>query len=588
LTDAVARSFASLTSDNRPAPRTTFEHALHRLLDDLFAAYPVWATGIGFHAYDDRWPDMTEQGRESRLAMLRHHRARLEALDERDLSADERIDRGICLDAIAKLEFEAAELREPAWDPLSWVSLAGNGLFGLLAREFAPWAHRGAALAGRITRLPALLGQARDALHGLPGRPVSLLHTDTALAQLSGIDDLIDQALDEAQRRADEDAALLADLQAAADTARPAIDAFRQLLSDKVRPHAAAEGRLGEALFAAKLRHTLGSEMTPAEVEVKAEQEYARVRSAMAGLARRMWPDWLGDAPLPDSDDDVIRAVLEPIAQQHRRPDELLSWSQAEVARIEEFCRRNEIIGLADEPLEVTWTPVFMRAYGRAFLDSPGPLDKGQRSYYWITPPDESAGPEAVEGYLREDNDRMLTLTAIHEGVPGHYLQLSWANRCPSLARSVFASGTFIEGWAVYVTQVMLDLGLDEDDAALRLTNLKYYLRAVTNALMDVRIHTQGMTEDEAMALMVEGGFQEEDEARAKWLRARLTSTQLSTYFVGSVELVELEQEVRRRQGDAFDYRRHLESVISHGTPPIRWLRRILLADGESREAARA
>jgi uncharacterized protein (DUF885 family) len=577
LADAVARPFVSLAPDTRPTPRSPFDHALHRLLDDLFAALPTWATGIGFHAHDDRWPDMSEQGRQARLAVLRHHRARLEALDEGALSPDERIDRGICLDAIAELEFSTAELREAAWDPLGYVLLCGSGLFALLAREFAPWAHRGAAFVGRVRGLPALLEQARAALHGVAGRPVSLLHTEAALRQLPGIGDLIAQGRTEAARRAQAgDADVVDELAEAATAAQAALAELGRFLADEVKPRAEGEGRLGEELFAAKLRHTLASDMTPAQLEQKAEAEYARVRSEMLALARAMWPDWVGGA-LPADDDALVRGVLDKVAQQHRRPDELLAWCQAEVARIEQFCRERQVIGLADDPLEVTWTPVFMRAYGRAFLDPPGPLDKGLRSYFWITPPDESAGPDAVEGYLREQNDRMLSLLCIHEGVPGHYLQLNWANRCPSLARSVFWSSTFAEGWAVYVTQVMIVLGFGADGPALQMANLKYYLRAVTNALMDVRIHTRGMTEDEAMALMVGGGFQEEDEARAKWLRARVTATQLSTYFVGSLELWEMEAEVRRRQGSAFDYRRHLESVISHGSPPIRWLRRILL-----------
>jgi hypothetical protein len=238
-----------------------------------------------------------------------------------------------------------------------------------------------------------------------------------------------------------------------------------------------------------------------------------------------------------------------------------------------------------------------MRAYGGAFLDSPGPLDKGQSSYFWITPPGDDWEPERTESYLREDNDRMLSLLSIHEGIPGHYLQLAWSNRSPSLTRSVFSNGMFAEGWAVYVTQVMMDLGYGADDPALMLVHWKFYLRAVTNAIIDVLIHTAGMTEQQAMDLMVKGGFQEEQEARAKWLRARLTSTQLSTYYLGSLEMWELELEARRRAAAAagdgasmptarivgglgestgFDYRTHLESVISHGTPPIKWVRRIL------------
>ena len=196
----------------------------------------------------------------------------------------------------------------------------------------------------------------------------------------------------------------------------------------------------------------------------------------------------------------------------------------------------------------------------------------------------------------------MLRLLTIHEAVPGHYLQGVYANRCPSIVRAIFGSGVFAEGWAVYVTQVMMDVGYGADDPALMLVHWKFYLRGVTNAIIDARIHTAGMTEDEAVSMMVDGGFQEYAEARAKYDRARLSSTQLSTYFTGSLEMWDIEREVRRRaalaSGDprgaaavpeprvvggfgetpGFVYRDHLESVIAHGSPPTSLLRRILLA----------
>ena len=259
------------------------------------------------------------------------------------------------------------------------------------------------------------------------------------------------------------------------------------------------------------------------------------------------------------------------------------------------FCRERDLITLPDEPLTITWTPVFLRAAARAFLDSPGPLDRGQKSHFWITPPDEAEGPEAVESYLREENDAALRILSIHEGIPGHYLQLAASNRCPSLARTVFTNGMFAEGWAVYVTQVMFDAGYAADDPGFALAHWKMYLRATVNAILDVETHTGGMTEEQAMALMVEGAWQEQDEARGKWLRARISSTQLSTYFVGSLEMWDLELAVRRARpwprvhgrrmcreqriaggiGDSpgFDQRAHLEPVISHGTPPIKWCR---------------
>jgi hypothetical protein len=279
----------------------------------------------------------------------------------------------------------------------------------------------------------------------------------------------------------------------------------------------------------------------------------------------------------------------------------LLDFCRAELGRIEDFCRERALIGLADDPLDIRWTPVFLRAFGGAMVDWPGPLDRGQKALFMVTPIAEDASAEEAESHLREDNDRMLRLLTIHEAVPGHYLQGVYANRCPSLPRAIFRSGVFAEGWAVYMTQVMIDAGFGADDPALLLTHWKFYLRSITNALIDIGIHTAGMTRDEAIALMVDGGFQEESVARSKFDRARLSSTQLSTYFVGSLAFWDLELDVRRRRAvgaegpeaassipeprvvgglgetPGFAYRDHLEACLAHGAPSMPLLRRLVL-----------
>ena len=302
----------------------------------------------------------------------------------------------------------------------------------------------------------------------------------------------------------------------------------------------------------------------------------------MLRLARELWPAWIGDEPMPDDGDALTRRVLDAIAVDHPKADELLDFCRAENERIEAFIRERDLIGLADDPLQIIWTPPFLRAFGGAMLIPPGPLDRGLDSFFAITPPPDEWTEEQVESFLREYNARQLRLLTIHEAVPGHYLQLAWSNRCDSLPRAVFGSGVFAEGWAVYVTQVMIDAGYGADDPALRLNHWKYFLRAVTNTLMDIRIHTGDMTEDEAMAMMVDGGFQERSEATEKWSRARLSSTQLCEYYLGSVEMTELEREARRRadaDGGEFAWRPFLESVISHGTPPMPVIRDILYGD---------
>ncbi len=580
-----------------------FTDRVEAFLAEFFRLNPTFATAIGEHRYDDRWPDLSVTGRAERAAFTERWLAQFGAMAE--LVPDEAIDRDLLIGELEAARFADTELREDAWNPLDWVYLVGDGLFTLTAREFAPLADRLASTAGRLERLPAVMEAARETLVGHVGRPVGRFQTETALKQSAGIGELIGDAIAAAEAAAPTDpavAAIVPRLSTAAETGRAAVRAFETHLRDHVLPASEGEGRLGAELFATKMRHTMRSEtLTPERIMAGAEREYAAIRAEMIRLAREMWPTWCPGKPMPTQDNAVVRGVLDAVALEHPTADALLHFCRAENARIEAFCAGRDLVGLADEPLEIQWTPVFLRSFGGAMLISPGPLDKGQKAFFAITPMPDDWTPEQRESNLREDNDRMLRLLTIHEAVPGHYLQGVYANRNPSLVRAIFASGLFAEGWAVYVTQVMMDVGYGADDPALMLTHWKFYLRSVTNAIIDAKIHTAGMTEAEAVSFMVEGGFQEEAEARAKFDRARLSSTQLSTYFAGSLEMWAIEQEVRRRaaiaSGDprgaaavpeprvvggfgetpGFTYRPHLESVLGHGAPPTSLLRRILL-----------
>jgi uncharacterized protein (DUF885 family) len=584
-----------------------FAARLSAFLDEFFHLHPLHATAAGNHEHDHRWSDPTEAGRQARLAFYRRWIAELDAVADSELTLDERIDRDLIRSELEQAIFSEERLREDRWSPLDWVYYLGDGIFPLIARDFAPLAKRLTSVAGRIEDIPRILDAARESLVGAEGRPVARLHAEKALSQWSGIADLINDAVSQGDEAAHTDPAVahvMPRLRATAEIARAALVEFETHLRDVVIPAADGEGRLGGELFAEKLRHTMrSSELTPDVIRDRAEREYAAVRGEMIRIAREIWPTWRKGEPAPDDDSAVVRGVLDAIAVDHPPREAILDFCREELGRVEAFCREKDLIGLADEPLEIRWTPVFLRAFGGAMLDSPGPLDKGQKAFFSVTPIPDDWSEEQAESYLREDNNRMLRLLTIHEAVPGHYLQGVYANRSDSIPRAVFWSGVFAEGWAVYVTQVMMDAGFAADDPALMLTHWKFYLRAVTNAMIDIGIHTAGMTEDEAVSLMVDGGFQEEAEARAKYDRARLSSTQLCTYFVGSMEMWDLERERRRRLASAsgdprgadavpepvlvggfgetpgFVYREHLEEVISHGSPPIPLLRRLLLEE---------
>jgi uncharacterized protein (DUF885 family) len=548
-----------------------------RFFADFFRLYPVHATEAGNHDQDGEWPDLTDAGRRERLAFLADARASLEAAEEATLTPDEEIDRRVLLTQIDALRFDAEELDELSWNAMAYVYLFGTGLFGLLSREFAALDVRLASVARRMGGLPGALEAARANLEAPGSRAVSRFHVEKAIATMPGVADLCRSAVEEAAKLGATE--LQDEVSQAADVATAAVDRFTAWLRDELLPRADGDFRLGRALYERKFRHALKSTVSPDELEERAASAYEEVRAEMLRLARRLWPDWIGEEPIPDDGNTTIRRVLDAIAADHPAAEELLDFCRQENRQIEAFIRERDLIGLADEPLQIIWTPPFLRVLGGAMLIPPGPLDRGLDSYFAITPMPEDWTDEQRESNLREDNRRMLRLLTIHEAVPGHYLQLAYSNRCPSLARAVFGSGVFAEGWAVYVTQVMMDVGYGADDPALMLIHWKFFLRGVTNTLMDIRIHAGSMTEEEAMALMVDGGFQERSEASEKWNRARLSSTQLCEYYLGSVEMTELERLARARaesERSDFAWRPFLESVLAHGTPPMPIIREIL------------
>jgi uncharacterized protein (DUF885 family) len=554
-----------------------FRAMVDEVLAGYFRHYPVQATEIGHHAHDGLWPDLTDGGRAARLAWAADASARLESAAPDSLSRDEAIDRRILLENLAAMRFAEETLDGGSWNPMTYVYLFGNGLFSLLARKFAPLPDRMRSAAARLASLPAALDQARATLDAGGSRPASAFHTQKAAERMPGIADLVDTAVQEAGDLDDE--GLRAEVEAAAGPAREAIGAFAAWLRDDLQPRATGDFRLGPQLYAQKFRHALKTDMTPDELEARAASGYEEVRAQMLRLARELWPHWMGSQPMPDDDNRTVRAVLDAIAADHPQADEMLDWCRAENERIEAFIRERDLIGLADEPLQIVWTPQFLRAFGGAMLIPPGPLDRGLDSFFAITPMPDNWDEERRESYMRENNARQLRLLTIHEAVPGHYLQLAYSNRADSPVRAIFGSGVFAEGWAVYVTQVMMDVGYGAEDPALMLVHLKFYLRSITNTLMDLRIHTGAMDEREAMILMVDGGFQEEGEAANKWDRARLSSTQLCEYFLGSVGMHDLEADARRRaadRNDEFVYRPFLESVLAHGTPSMPVIRDIL------------
>ena len=560
-----------------PGTDEAFASVAGRYLDEVAVRSPVAATALGDHRADDRLDDVDPAARARTRNLFLEYRELLASIDRDALSRGNQVDAALLHNEIESALFELDTLEEWAWNPLYYVRLSGNGIYGLLSRDFAPLEQRLDNVASRLAQIPRFFDQARESLQ--PER-VPEIHAETAIAQNRGLLTIIDSMVVPLMEEASPETR--ARLETAIETAREAIDEHQQWLEEELLPRANGDFRIGARLYDRKLAFALNSSLSRKEIRVLAEREYELVRNEMYEIAKQVYLGLHPYTAFPDNPDEaykqaVIRAALEEAYRQLPSRDEIVEIARRYLQQASDFVVDNDIVTMPEEPVEIIVMPEFQRGIALAYLSPPGPLDRDQKAFYAVAPLPSDWTETQVESFLREYNLYSIQNLTIHEAVPGHYLQLALSNRYPSILRSALWSGPFFEGWAVYAERVMIEQGYLDHDPLMRLINRKWYLRAVTNAIIDSAIHVDGMTQAEAMKLMVEGGFQEEREAAGKWVRAQLSSAQLSTYFVGFQEHAALREEVEAAWGDEFTLRRYHDQVLSYGSPPVRFARALML-----------
>ena len=558
-------------------PDAAFEQLAKQYVDEVTEFSPVWATWLGDHRFDGRVDEVTAEARRRKAEFCRGRLGRLGRIEVGELSRANQIDAAMLGHSLRAEVWHVEELREWEWNPMVYTHMAGDAVYSLMARDFAPLAERLISAASRLEQLPGLLARAREVLD--PPR-VPKVHAATAVKQNPGIVGIIDNMIaPRAEALGEGDRARLAK---AMDDARLAVRTHQKWLENQLLPRAEGDFRLGADLYDKKLAFTLHSPLGRGEIRRRAESELARTTDEMYEIAAKLHQqENPGDKPPARPDvaykRRIIRAALEMAYRDTPEIDNIVAAARESLELATDFVRAAGLVTLPEDPVEVIVMPEFRRGPTLAYCDSPGPLDAGQRTYYAIAPPPADWTAEQVRSLLREYNLRSLQNLTVHEAMPGHFLQLACSNRYPSVLRAMLGSGVFIEGWAVYAERLMVDRGFGGGDPLMRLIVLKWYLRCVANALLDQAVHAGGMTRREAMALMTEDTFQEEREAAGKWTRAQLTSAQLSTYFVGYQEHAALRREVESARGERFDLCGYHDALLSFGSPPTRYVRALML-----------
>jgi uncharacterized protein (DUF885 family) len=554
-------------------PKESFSKLTEEFVYTSLANSPVAATQVGYHRHDDleldsMLDDFSPTAIERQRQWYQDLRLRLQqSVDENALPPEDRADLDIIHDQISLALLELQSIQNYRHNPTVYVELIGNALYTPFVLEYADKAARYRHIINRLKGIPAFAERAQLNLTNAPE-----IWTKVAIEENDGNIGLIDAEI----RKQTPD-----ELRAAYDEAAvPALAALRRLTeflrTDLI--NRTADWRLGPGKYEQKFRYVIATDQPPGQILTAAEADMKSTRDEMFDIASQL----NGGHSNARDVNGTIRRALDRIATRHATPETYFADARRDLAEATQFVREKDLLTLpARENLQVIETPEFMRGIYSVGGFNPAPaLEPQLGAFYWITPIQTSWPKERIESKLREYNFYGLKILTIHEAMPGHYVQFEYANAVqPQLRRvlrAVFGNGPYVEGWAVYATDFMLEQGYLNNSPELRLTFLKHQLRVLANTILDVRLHTKGMTDQQALDLMINDAFQEREEATGKLQRAKLSSAQLPTYYVGWRDWKRLRNRVQAERGASYSLKVFNESSLREGAVPLPVLSRLL------------
>ena len=514
-------------------------------------------------------PDRETQARQ--LAFIDEWLNKFGKVDVRQLSPKQRSDLALLINKLNTDRFNLTTLREFEWNPASY-NVAGP-IDLILNTEYAAQPQRLRTLLKRIANIPAFYDAARANIVN-PTRE----HTRLAISQAPGVQTMLTE-LDKAAQ-----ASILNSVEKQLFTQRinaglTAVDGYVAFLTelDKQMDTAGRRSfRLGKELYEQKFAYEIQSGSTAEQTYQKALAAREALLASMEKISDELWDKTMGATAKPADRFAKIGTVIDKLSVRHVAREDFFNEIKREVPVLQDWVVSHDLLTLdRKKPLEVRATPAYQAGVAGASIDAPGPYRPQDRTYYNVTPLD-GATPEAAESSLREYNYWILQILNIHEAIPGHYAQLVYANKSPSIVKSLFGNGAMVEGWAVYGERMMLESGYGDNAPEMWLMYSKWNLRSVTNTILDYSVHVLGMTEEQAMDLLTRQAFQTRSEAVEKWHRVQVSSVQLTSYFSGYSEIMELREQRKQALGSKFNLKEFHEQFLSYGSAPVRVIRELM------------
>ena len=566
----LAGACQSSPASDKPAPGSgdaAFNTLAAFILKDHYRRHPSSSTDLGIHLYDAAMDDASKQSIDDETAMLTSFRQELEKIDAVTLTPPRQLDREQLAHAVDAAILENSVIRTWSKDPDFYSGGVTRAAYVIMKRKFAPAEDRLRSLVAREKRMPAFLDQARTNLT----TPVKIF-TQIAIEQIDGNVSFFKNDVTAAFAEV-KDPALRADFEKTNAAVMKALADYKAYLQKDVLPKADTPYALGAETYAKALA---ANEM----IDIPLDQLLK-----FAEANRRQNEDAFQDAAKKIDASKPAEKVLLAMESEHPKPSELLKTSQASLDEIRQFIVTKHIITIPDSvPATVKETPPFMRSTTSASMDTPGPFETAKLdAFYNMTLPDPRRSAAEQEDYMRSWYFAQMSNVAVHEVYPGHYVQFLYAKSFPSDIRKVYGAASNSEGWAHYAEQMMIDEGFHDGDPKYRLAQLQDALLRNVRFIAGIRMHTQGMTIDEATALFETQGHQ--PHAISVQEAKRGAGDPLYGYYtMGKLMILKLRDDYKRQLGDAYTLQKFHDTFIQLGPLPLPLIRRAMLgtASGSS------
>lgn len=554
---------------NPPSKNALFNNYRTFFIERLWKVYPEWATSVGYHKYDSLLSIPNTAQRQKELAFVENELKKLKAFSPDDLNDNNKTDYYIIKNHLEYIRWTIQDYKAYAWNPSEYN--VGYSFSYILSESYAPLSKRMSELFIKLKYVPAYYEAAKQNL-----KQSTTEHLQLAIDQNEGSLSIFEQdfidSLKVLKLSKEKEKTYLERNNKAIQAIKDYIQFLKAFKNDNPRSF-----RLGNELYSKKFDFEIQSQYTVEEIYAAAIERKTYLHSEMEKLAVQLWPKYFGNQSLPTDKLVLIRKVIDTISVKHVKPENFKSEIERQLPELTTFVRAKNLIELdSTKPLKVRKEPGYMAGVAGASMSSPGPYEKNGVAYYNVGTLDGWSA-ERAESYLREYNHYVLQILNIHEAIPGHYVQLMYSNKSPSLIKSILGNGTMIEGWAVYSELMMMENGYGNNEPEMWLMYYKWNLRAVCNTILDISIHTKNMSKEDALDLMVRQAFQQQAEAEGKWKRATLTSVQLTSYFTGFYEILKLREDYRKAKGETYSVKDFNEHFLSYGSAPVKYIRALLL-----------